>query len=36
MNQIRDYFKKPWAIPAVCFVVGLLFGWIVLGWGVIC
>ena len=33
MNQIRDYFKKPWAIPAVCFVVGLLFGWIVLGWG---
>lgn len=33
MEQIRDYLKKPWAIPAICFIVGLLFGWMVLGWG---
>lgn len=34
MDQIRDYLKRPWAIPVICFVVGLLFGWMVLGWGV--
>lgn len=33
MDQIREYMKKPWVIPAACFVVGLLFGWMVLGWG---
>jgi hypothetical protein len=33
MDQIRDLFKKPLVLPAVCFVVGLLLGWIVLGWG---
>lgn len=33
MEQIRDLFKRPFVLPAVCFVAGLLIGWIVLGWG---
>lgn len=33
MDKIRDLLKRPWAIPVVCFVVGVLFGWMVLGWG---
>ncbi len=33
MDQIRDYLKKPWVIPVACALAGVLFGWIVLGWG---
>jgi hypothetical protein len=34
MDRIHEYLKKPWMIPALCAIAGVLFGWIVLGWGV--
>jgi hypothetical protein len=32
MEAIREQLKKPWAIPAIAFVVGLFIGLVVLGW----
>ena len=33
MEAIREQLKKPWAIPAITFIVGLVIGLVVLGWG---
>lgn len=33
MNQIREYLKRPLVIGIVGFVVGLIIGLVVLGWG---
>lgn len=33
MDKIREYLKNPWIMAAAGFVVGALFGLIVLGWG---
>jgi hypothetical protein len=33
MERIKEYLKHPWAIPALCVLAGLLFGWFALGWG---
>src|SRR4030066_431248 len=33
MDQIREYLKRPLVIGILCFVVGLIIGLVVLGWG---
>jgi hypothetical protein len=33
MNQIREYLKRPLIIGIISFVVGLIIGLVVLGWG---
>jgi uncharacterized membrane-anchored protein YhcB (DUF1043 family) len=33
MEKIREYLKNPWIAAAVGFVVGLIIGLVVLGWG---
>lgn len=32
MDAIREYIKKPWVIAVAAFIVGLLIGWLFLGW----
>ena len=34
MDQIREQLQKPLAAAIAGFIVGLLFGWIVIGWGI--
>ena len=33
MEKIREYLKKPWVWGVCGLVIGLIFGWMVLGWG---
>jgi hypothetical protein len=33
MNDIREQLQKPWVIGVLAFVVGLIIGLVVLGWG---
>jgi hypothetical protein len=34
MNKILDYLKKPVGIGIAGFVIGMIFGLVVLGWGI--
>ena len=33
MDAIREQFNKPLVVGVVAFIVGLLFGWLAIGWG---
>ncbi len=33
MNNLRDQLNRPWVLAGIAFVVGVVFGLVVLGWG---